>query len=151
MYMKTWLFAWNPKRYTWEGAADGYKELMTVISQVGCAYIPWTCGVNKSILPGDRIFLIRLGVKERGIVASGHAATAVFKGTHWDEALASKGKKTNRIYIKMDKIYNPTCPAIEYDLLCKIAPDFKWSIQGSGVAIPEGIVEELEQIWNKVQ
>lgn len=148
--MKTWLFAWNPKRYTWEGNVDGYKELMAVISQVGCAYIPWTCGVNKSILPGDRIFLIKLGVKERGIVASGYAATSVFEGTHWDESLAAEGKKTKRVYIKMDKICNPDSPAIQYDYLCKIAPDFKWSIQGSGITIPDKTANELELIWSKI-
>lgn len=80
--MKTWLFTWNRDRWPWDDKLSGYKELISNIHQIGHAYTVWTCGVNKSIQPGDRIFLIKLGSKPKGIVASGTAISPVFEGTH---------------------------------------------------------------------
>ena len=82
--MKTWLFTWNRDRWPWDDKLYGYKELISNIQQIGHAYAVWTCGVNKSIQPGDRIFLIKLGSKPKGIVASGTAISPVFEGNHWD-------------------------------------------------------------------
>ncbi|MBE5937149.1 MAG: hypothetical protein E7265_03865 [Lachnospiraceae bacterium] len=84
MERKCWLLTWNQARWAWDDRLDGYKEMIQEIGQVGKAFSKWTCGVNKSIKAGDRVFMIKLGSEPRGIIASGIAITDVFEGTHWD-------------------------------------------------------------------
>ena len=149
--MSTWLFVWNPKRYPWNDRLTGYLTLKNQISQVGSAFYTWSCGVNKSIVTGDRIFLIRLGEEPRGIVASGHAATGVFESPHWNPERARKGERSKRIYIEFDKILNPENEQIlPIPELKSIAPDYCWSAQGSGINIPPRIAEEIEKHWIKL-
>ena len=118
----------------------GYNELRLDISQRGYAFGKWSCGVNKSISKGDRIFLIRLGVKAREIVASGVAETGVFEGTHWNSHKAAEGLVTRRIYIRFDIIHNIDADEfLPYEKLQYIDHHFHWSPQGSGVSIPDDI------------
>lgn len=146
--MRTWLFIWNQANFPWDDPIDGYHELANDIEQCGTAYGKWSCGVNKSIKRGDRIFLIRLGSEPRGIVASGHAMTDVFEGTHWNPEMVRAGKKARRIYIEFDKIVNyQSTGMIPYNVLKTISSEFHWSPQASGVSIPDDIAEKLEEIW----
>ncbi len=146
--MKTWLFVWNPKNYKWDDKTYGYNELRNDISQIGYGYGKWSCGVNKSICKGDRIFLIRLASKTRGIVASGYAETGVFEGTHWDENKAEAGKTARRIVVRFDKILNIDAGEVfPYENLQYIDHNYHWSPQGSGVLIPDKTVERIEIYW----
>ena len=146
--MRTWLFTWNPSRYAWDDKYDGYLEMKNQISQAGITYNSWSCGNNKSIKKGDRIFLIRLGVEPRGIMASGYAATDVFEGPHWDAQREALGIKCRRLFIEFDKIQDPISEnIIPMDKLIEINPQFKWSSQMSGIEIPNHIATEVEIIW----
>ena len=146
--MKYWLFVWNPKNFKWDDQIYGYNELRNDISQIRYAYGKWSCGVNKSICRGDRIFLIRLATKDRGIVASGYAETDVFEGTHWDEKKAEAGKTARRIVIRFDKILDIDAGEyLPYEKLQYIDCNYHWSPQGSGVSIPNEIAERLEIHW----
>lgn len=146
--MKTWLLTWNKDRWSWDDSLNGYKELREDIRQEGHAFCKWTCGVNKSIQKGDRIFLIKLGSNPKGIVASGFAATGVFEGTHWDTEKNALGKKARRIFVDFDNIKNYEIDDIlTFDKLKEISETFKWSSQASGIEIPEIIATELEKEW----
>ncbi len=149
--MKTWLFTWNEERWHWNDSLNGYKELMNDISQIRHAYCKWTCGVNKSIQLGDRIFLIKLGSAPKGIVASGYAATGVFEGTHWDSEKKEQGRKARRIFVDFDKIKDYEVGHIlGFDILTEISNTFKWSSQSSGIEIPESIALKLEEQWKQI-
>ena len=146
--MKTWLFIWNPSNWSWDSPTGGYNELRREIAQVGEAYGKWSCGVNKSICKGDRIFLIQLGTKNKGIVASGFAETAVFESIHWDPAKAAAGKTTRNIYIRFDKILDiDKGDRLSYDQLQYIDHNYHWSPQASGVSIPENTANKVELHW----
>lgn len=148
--MRTWLLTWNVDRWAWNDSLNGYKELINDIEQVGHAYCKWTSGVNKSIKPGDRIFLIKLGSAPKGIVASGYAATSVFEGTHWDEEKKKAGKKARRIFVDFDCIKDYEKEEIlPYDSLKLISDSYRWSTQSSGIEIPSPIKESLEKEWEK--
>ena len=150
--MKTWLFTWNPKRWQWEDRYNGFLEMKHQIAQVGRSFATWSCGTNKSIKTGDRIFLIRLGVEPRGIVASGFAATDVFEGPHWDRARMVQGDVCRRIYIEFDIILNAESEAIlPIDLLNDRFPGVHWSSQCSGIEIPSSVAAEVEALWNDNQ
>ena len=147
--MRTWLFVWNPERFDWEDPYDGWEEMMQQIEQVGISVATWSCGVNKSIRSGDRIYLIRLGKEPRGIVASGSALSSPFEGPHWDDEERLKGKKVRRVFINFDIIRNPTSDGILTLELLKIEfPNYHWSSQSSGVSIPDCIAAKLEILWS---
>ena len=149
--MKTWLFTWNPKRWQWNDRYHGYLEMKHQIAQVGRAFATWSCGVNKSIKAGDRVFLIRLGMEPRGIIASGFAATGVFEGPHWDRERMTKGEVCRRIYIEFDKILDAESESVlPIDLLNTRFPDVHWSSQCSGIAIPANVATEIETIWKSI-
>ncbi len=145
--MKSWLFTWNPRLWAWDDPVYGYKEMIREVESTGATFCKWTCGVTKTIEPGDRVFLIRLGVEPRGIIASGHALTAVFEGTHWDPDKAAQGKKANRIYIKFDKLLDCDSCILSMDELKRISGAMHWSPQSSGVSIPDDVASRLEELW----
>ena len=149
--MRTWLFTWNPKRWQWDDKYDGYLEMKHQIAQVGRSFATWSCGVSKSIKAGDRIFLIRLGVEPRGIIASGFAATDVFEGPHWDPERAAAGDSCKRIFIEFDRILDVDNDAIvPIDLLKNRFPSVCWSSQSSGIQIPANVATDVETIWMSV-
>ena len=71
--MTTYLLSWNPIVWKWKNiqaniakvASNGYSEMQ------------WSTGVTKKIKAGDRVFVMKLGVEPRGIVASGWATSDV--------------------------------------------------------------------------
>lgn len=147
--MKTWLFTWNPDRWAWDDDITGYKEMKNDIDEIGYAYGKWSCGVNKSIQNGDRIFLIRIGRKERGIVASGYAASGMLEGIHWDLNKRKEGKKARRVYIKFDHIIDDMDKLLSYEDLKEISETMVWSAQSSGISIPDDVAIKLEEKWNE--
>lgn len=149
--MKTWLFTWNPSRWAWDSRYDGFLEMKNQIAQADVSYRTWSCGNNKSIKKGDRIFLIRLGVAPKGIVASGYAASNVFEGPHWDIEKDLLGKKCRRIFIEFDKIQDVAKDSIiSMDELLGISPTYKWASQTSGIEIPNHMAEKLDILWKQI-
>lgn len=144
--MNTYLLAWNPRRWDWEDLAEQALQTAKGESVTGT----WTCA-SKRINPGDRLFLIRLGQEPRGVMASGWAQSAVKMGLHWEEELASEGKK--RPYIK----YEFEClldPRIDAPLAIKKLSSGRlrtvhWSTQSSGIRIPADAASELEDAWEQ--
>ena len=149
--MRTWLFIWNADRWAWDDYLTGYQELKSDIENIGHAYLKWSCGVNKSIEAGDRIFMIKLGSAPKGIVASGYALTNVFEGTHWDDERKKLGKKARRVYIDFDCIRDYQSEDIlGFDILKSISDEYHWSSQSSGIEIPQSIAAELENKWKEL-
>jgi hypothetical protein len=116
---------------------------------VGKAFETWSTGMNISIKEGDRIFLIRLGDTQKGIVASGYAATDVFTAPHWEPCRAKKGERSKHIYIEFDKMVDIKESPLSMTVLKEMAPSYHWSTQASGVSIHKKIAEQLETIWNQ--
>jgi 5-methylcytosine-specific restriction protein A len=65
--MPTFLLAWNPKRWEWHDL----PKLAEKVSNGEVLNSRWSCGNSRSIRKGDRVFLIKLGVPPKGIIASG--------------------------------------------------------------------------------
>ena len=147
--MKTWLLTWNPGLRPWDDVLNGYNEMYGEVNSAGFSYCKWTCGVNKSIAPGDRIFLIRLGVEPRGMIASGYAVSPVFEGTHWDPDKRAAGRRARRVYIRFDKILDINGRILGMDELKQISGSMSWSSQSSGISIPDETASLLELAWEK--
>jgi 5-methylcytosine-specific restriction enzyme A len=143
--MKTYLLAWNPKRWQWSNIAemsDDVKDGKTVLDR-------WSSGISKKPQIGDRFFLIRLGEEPKGIFASGRIEKGTFEDLHWDEEKSSVGETTNYVEIKYDTLLNPDAEAILSRDLLIMPPlsEMHWDTQMSGVQIPDNVAKELEILW----
>ncbi|WEE21416.1 McrB family protein [Aeromonas caviae] len=130
----TYLLTWNPEHYQDGGNAgvmEGREER-------------WTCLSTKP-KPGDRIFLIRLGVHPKGMVAKGTVTQGSVEAPHWRDP----NKKTRFIVFRPEET-RADCAAglLPMVLLEQLAQgNFKWSAQSSGIQIPSDLAQQLEQVW----
>ena len=142
--MNTYLFTWNPRR-------SPEPEMPILANETAAGKIVrgrWSCGNTKSILKGDRVFLIRLGVEPKGIVGSGWVFKPPFKDTHWDLEKARRGLKGLFVICDWERIIDMQ---IDSPLLLKQLP--KWNSgnrnrtpQSSGFQIPQQTANALEKL-----
>jgi 5-methylcytosine-specific restriction enzyme A len=141
--VNTYLLAWNPHRYPW----DSLEDAVLTVSRDGSLAERWSAGNTRSIRPSDRLFLIRIGEEPRGIVGSGWATSSPFRGTHWDPVKVAAGVTANYIYLDFDWLFDePQLPMEQLRQADKLR-DFHWSVQASGVSIPDDVATELERAW----
>jgi 5-methylcytosine-specific restriction endonuclease McrA len=144
--MKTWLLTWNPNRSTWENAVAA-RRVQRGQSVAG----DWSCGVNKSILPDDRIFLIRLGkIDDRGIVGAGFATSKPWRGRPWSGKLS----RSWSLYIdlKWDSLICRPGPQLPLPFAVLQQPPLdrvNWSTQSGGIQIAPDLAAKLERAWAK--
>jgi 5-methylcytosine-specific restriction protein A len=144
--MATYLFTWNPARWNWDYLQDSIDE----IKKNGYCSERWSCGVTKRIQTGDRAFLIKLGEKPRGIIASGWVTSDVYEDRHWDEEKSSNGITALYVDSDWDTLLDPNVDIFPRELLSTgIYTKMHWEPQASGVRIPDEVAEQLEKDWAK--
>jgi hypothetical protein len=143
--MATYLLTWNPARWKWVDLHDDIQAIQTH----GYLSGSWGSGVTRRIVPGDRVFLIKLGKgSRRGLMASGWVTSEVYPGEHWDEATQTKGKPAWYVDVDFDTILDP-----EVDIFPRawldhgIYTKMKWEPRASGTTIPADVAAKLEQDW----
>jgi 5-methylcytosine-specific restriction protein A len=122
--MNTFLFAWNPEKWNWTHLEQSIEELEQT---------------------GDRAFLVKLGKKPTGIIATGFVATGPFLAKHW----SGEDKMVLRVIVDFEVLLNPQNePILSIDLLKqgKLAEQH-WTPQQSGISIRPEVVDELEALW----
>lgn len=144
--MATYLLTWSPKRWHW------WDEISDVFRQRSGRFLgEWSSGNTKRIVPGDRVFLIRLGKEPRGIVGAGHAVSKVYEGRHWDRRRARRGDTALLVRIRLDVLRNPGREAVYplADLKRGVLSAMNWEPPSSGVEIPAPLAARLEREWSK--
>ena len=139
--MKTFLFAWNPKKWNWEALEKDIEK----IENAGRTTEMWSVVSHKKIKPGDRAFLMRLGQEPKGIMAAGFVLSKPFLSKHW----SGENKLVNRVMIEFEVILNPSVePILGLDFLNtgNLAKG-NWTPQSSGIEISSEITDELEAVW----
>lgn len=140
--MTTYLLSWNPKIWEWVDMQDDIAE----VAQNGFYEMRWSSGVTKKIKPDDRVFLMKLGVEPRGIVASGWATSDVRQSTHYSD----KSKKALYIHVRFETILDPKAVfPIEFLINDSLYNGVHWTPQASGMSIPENVAQQLEKDWSK--
>ena len=139
--MRTYLFAWNPKRWNWEDLDEQLEQ----VSVAGHADDRWSTGVTKDLPPQSRFFLIRLGEEPKGIMGSGLTLSAPYLGPHWDPN-AEAGAQALFADIRFDFLSREILVAWEELQKPPFSP-FHWGTQASGIRIPESIADALEAVW----
>jgi hypothetical protein len=136
--MKAFLFGWNPTKFKWENIEHDIEKLKTT----GKLEDNWSVASHKTIKPGDRAYIVRVGVEPKGIFASGIISS--------DPYLASrKGRIYHRINIAIDVLLNPDKERIlTFDILkTGNLAEQTWAPQASGISIRPHLVDELEGVW----
>src|SRR4051812_18457977 len=95
--INTFLFAWNPLKYEWPEITE-YCKLLNSGQKVTES---WSCASHKKIKIGDRAFVSIVGIRSRGIFASGSITSAPFIGRD------HRGNMKNRMFIEFDVLLNP--------------------------------------------
>ncbi len=143
--MTTYLLTWNPSHWAWTSLHDNIND----IKKKGFHADTWSCGVTKKIVPGDRVFLMKLGKETpRGIVASGWATSRFFEDKHWNDKHALTGKLALYINVHLDTILDPEKRIFPKQQLDNgIYAKMNWQPQASGRSIPDEIAAQLEIDW----
>lgn len=145
--MATFLLNWNPRRWDWLELEDE----IALLREQGWLEGRWSCGVTKSIVPGDRFFLMRLGQPPKGIMGSGWIKSSPFRSLHWDDVLAAEGREALFVDIVFDSLLNADFDhLLELDFLRNhdALGQMNWLTQASGVHIPDPVADELQRQWS---
>ena len=134
----SYLFGWNPHKFEW---ADLDKDI-TRLTAGQKVEDNWSVASHKSIKPGDRAYVVRVGVEPKGIFASGYISSEPFLASR-------KGRIYHRINIAFDVLLNPEKePILSLDILKTGAlAEQTWTPQASGISIRAQLVEEMEGVW----
>lgn len=143
--MSTYLLTWNPEKWSWDDLENCVEEVKAMGFHPG----RWSCGRNKKIKEGDRLFLIRQGVEPRGVVASGWATSDVIDAEHWDDAKRVQGQRALYVWVRFDILLDadrePILPRIK--LNSGILKEMHWDSQTSGISIPDEVANQFEVEW----
>ena len=141
--MNTYLFLWNPKKWTWTTLEQDIEQ----VDLTGRCSQRWNCGNTKSIRLGDRIFLLKVGTEPKGIIAAGFATSAPFYERHW----SGENKDTLYIDVDFEVLLNPDQePILTVDMLNTGKLDKQnWLPMGSGNSIKTDIVDEIEAVCER--
>ncbi|MGI2107482.1 McrB family protein [Shewanella frigidimarina] len=136
---RAWLLSWNPKHFSDGGdGSDSYQLELNPGDKHR-----WTSSSKQPQL-GDRIFLIRLGIEPKGIIASGDISRTSFEDEDWRDS------SKNRNYIEFEvEEHRPDLARglLKQSELISLFPQQQWSPQSSGIEINPLIAEELEKLW----
>lgn len=136
--MKAYLFGWNPVKFAWDDLDEDIKKL----SAGEKLEDNWSVASHKTIKPGDRASIVRVGLEPKGIFASGYITSEPYLALR-------KGRTYYRIAITFDVLLNPDKEAIlTLDILKtgNLAAQ-TWTPQASGISIRPELVDELEGVW----
>jgi 5-methylcytosine-specific restriction protein A len=136
-----YLFVWNPKIWPW----DSLEQDIQYLKINGKVSDKWSCKSHKTIKPGDRVFLAKVGSDPRGIFASGIVSSMPFLS----KDRIDRSKTINCVSIDFDVLLNPKKEQIlkleslkEGNLSKQL-----WMSQSSGISIRQELIAELEDIW----
>ncbi len=135
---KAYLFGWNPLKFEWADIDDDIKKL----ARDGNIEDDWSAISHKSIQPGDRAFIVRVGVEPKGIFASGIISSEPYLAFR-------NGRHYYRVKVAMDVLLNPDKePILTLDILKTGNLAYQtWTPQASGISIRPELVDELEGVW----
>jgi len=127
--MNTYLLLWNPDKWDW----NSLNEDSDSCQRRGFFDERWSCGVTKKIVPEDRVFLIKIGRGQTGIMAAGFAKSTFFKDAHFSKPSKTAIYNENRFDVLLP-------PHKGESLLSGEAlPEFTWSPRAGGITIPPKI------------
>lgn len=141
---RAFILIWNPLRWVWRGLE---KDILAVASGRDASETAWSTGNTRSVKPGDRLFLLKLGQEPRGLMGAGYATSGVYESEHWDAAKRATGERTWRVNLHFDCLLHPDAVLPLESLRQGPLGEFYWTPAASGVSVPAHLVPHLEELW----
>lgn len=138
-----YLLTWNPARWHWEDLPQAVIDA----NSEGRYLSRWSCGNTRFIAPGDRVFLMRLGVQPKGIMGSGVVVSEPIDAPHWDDSKAEAGETAKYVEVVFDVLADT--PILSENFLSDRLPEGRWHPQNSGTRIPPPVAKRLATIWSE--
>jgi 5-methylcytosine-specific restriction enzyme A len=144
--MGVFLLTWNPTR--WVISDDEWLAEVEDVSAGKFASGTWSIGSRTGgIELGDRVFLVRVHA-DRGIVASGTAASQAYQASHWDQDRSSRGDHANYVDVEWDWQVAVE-DRLPIEALKTHVPGAPWdNLMGSGVQLSADDAERLITLWS---
>ena len=152
--MSTFLFVWNPSKFSWKKPNDlnaDLEEDISTLNQGKKLERRWSCGViRNAISVDDRVFLMMLGkningspLRSKGIVGAGFVTIPPYLDKHYDKP----DKTMTYINIGFEHLLNhETQKILELEELEKInAVRNFWTPQAAKSITTEA--DKLERRW----
>lgn len=139
--MSNYLLTWNPKHFRTDGDDSQFGILNYKVGEV----VRWSCRSQQPKL-GETVYLIRVGVEPRGIVAKGTISKESYLAEHWSDF----SKQNRYIEFKLESLRSDCDQGLLPMMLLQGAmPDQTWSPQTSGIEIKPEYQNDLTQLWEK--
>jgi hypothetical protein len=143
--MSTYLLTWNP-RSNREGGESWLMSVVKVLSYSSTVTDRWSSGNRRNIAPNDRVFLLRQGSKQPGIVGSGIVTKRLLDQPHWDPRKRKMKIKANYVLVDWD-VMVPLAQVFDRTKLLGILPKSLVNTQCSGTAVDEPAASRLNKLW----
>ncbi|MGP4992716.1 HNH endonuclease [Glutamicibacter ardleyensis] len=133
---------WNPNNYIWD---DGdFQDIQNQIQAGASVPFSWSTGPrNQGIAPGDRIYMFHVGSENRGLIASGHAASEIEQHPHFDE---TRGDYANYVDVSWDTLVSPE-GLLSWETIRDHIPEFPKVFMSGGIRLQTAHSEALETLW----
>ncbi|MEV4990194.1 HNH endonuclease [Pseudarthrobacter sp. LMD1-1-1.1] len=140
----SFVLLWNPTLWHWD--EERRLAIQQCILAGGTGSEPWSTGSRKKdISKGDRIFLFLVGQKERGLVASGHAASDIYLDTHW---AADHPEPGPHISVAWDRLLDAP-EVLPWEIIERTVPGFPNRYQGGGARLDGLQTLTLDALWQE--
>jgi len=138
--MPAYLLSWNPRSaFTW----PNNRANSAATRRGAIVHMRWSTGGKDCIVPGDRIFLGKLGSDPIGVIASGVAASDCFEDSHWENPL----RRTTYNMVDFDSILEPENVLPRSELGEGPLGKVDWDAGYGGVTMGEHAADALEAKW----
>jgi hypothetical protein len=139
-----YLLTWNPIRYPFP-ELDGHAQ---TVKAGGSTVIRWSTGNRRSMSRGERVFLLREGPDNRGLVGVGEVDGDVVEAPHWDENERKDGRTSLLVDVRWTALSRE--PFLDLSSLIQETGDASvWSSPSGGVALEPVVTQRLEEAWRR--
>lgn len=140
----SFVLLWNPALWHWD--EQRRLAIQQCILAGGTGSEPWSTGSRRQdIRKGDRVFLFLVGRKERGLLASGHAASNIYFDQHW---AADHRDPAPRVSVAWGRLLDPP-EILPWGAIQQAVPGFPERYQGGGVRLDGLQTLALNALWHE--
>lgn len=140
---KSYLLTWSPKNWAFDELSD-YRAKTAAGELVTRR---WASGTRQPKV-GDTVYLMRLAVEPRGVIAKGNVVREAYDAPHYLQSKAEAGETISYIDVDFDSVRDPERdPIVPVSVLETRAPAQPWTPQSSGISISASASAELTRLW----
>jgi|GEM_PF-6735451 len=144
--MRYFLMTWNPDSQGTELSLDEARRHLKKYPRFETS---WSSGNRMNLPPGSRLYFLRQGLSERGIVASGYSIEPPVPEPHWNEEKYRKGRLSPEVRCELDFVMAPHKPFPRKQLNHSPFLGMHWDAESSGTEIPRKIGVALDLAWER--